>query len=273
MVFFFTINYMQLANKYPVGIFDSGIGGLSVWKEIVKLLPNEDIIYYADSGNCPYGKKSQQEIINISEKIVDFLITQNCKLIIVACNTATAAAIEHLRAKYNIKFVGMEPAVKPAALNSITGKIGVLATSGTFRGKLFNETSKQYANDKDVHIQIGHGLVNAVENGLIKSKETRELLQKYLQPMLDNNVDQIVLGCTHYPFLIDIITQIVDGRAKIIDPSYAVAKQAENLLNKDNLQNSLNKIANYKFYSTGNTKLLKTVLNQLAYNDLSVEAV
>ncbi len=264
---------MQLANKHPIGIFDSGVGGLSVWKEIVKLLPNEDIIYYADTGNCPYGKKLQQEIISFSEKIVDFLIAKNCKLIIVACNTATASAIEHLRAKYNIKFVGMEPAVKPAALNSITGKIGVLATLGTFRGKLFNETSKQYANDKDVHIQIGHGLVNAVENGLIKSKETEKLLQKYLQPMLDSNVDQIVLGCTHYPFLIDIITQIVNGKAKIIDPSFAVAKQAENLLNKDNLLNLSDNIANYKFYSTGDNKSLITVLEQLAYNDLSVEIV
>lgn len=267
MVFFFT-REMNIDKSNPIGVYDSGVGGITVWKEIVKLLPNEYLVYYADNKNCPYGLKQEDEIIKLSESVVDFLLAKNCKMIVVACNTATAAAIEYLRAKYNIKFVGMEPAVKPAALNSKTGKIGVLATKGTFQGRLFNETTQKYAFDKDVNIQIGYGLVDAVEKGQVNTSETIALLRKYIEPMLENNVDQIVLGCTHYPFLLGEIQKIVGDKAEIIDPSAAVAKQLYKLLESDNLLHyDINNPPIYKFYTSGKSIALRNVLSSLGLSN------
>ena len=262
---------MTINKSNPIGVYDSGVGGITVWREIIKLLPNEDLIYYADNKNCPYGLKSEQEISDLSENVVKFLLGQNCKMIVVACNTATAAAVEYLRDKYDVKFVGMEPAVKPAALNSKTGKIGVLATKGTFRGRLFNETTQKYAQNKDVNIQVGFGLVDAVENGKIHSDETIILLKKYIEPMLENEVDQIVLGCTHYPFLLDEIKKIVGERAEIIDPSGAVAKQLQNLLKLDNLLNINTKSPEYRFYTSGKSEALKKVLNNIGYTNVDID--
>lgn len=250
----------------PIGVFDSGVGGLSVWKEITTRLPHESIIYYADSGNCPYGTKSRDEIIALSEKITEFLIDNKCKLIVVACNTATAAAIDFLRVKYSVPFVGMEPAVKPAAMNSITGNIGVLATENTFKGRLFNETSRKFAGDKNLLIQIGYGLVDIVENGMTESEESKEILKKYIQPMIDSGVDQIVLGCTHYPFLINQILEITGDKINILNPAPAVARQAENLLRQNNLL-KLNGEAEYLFFSTGKTKVIKEILKSLKVSD------
>lgn len=250
----------------PIGVFDSGVGGLSVWKEIAALLPHESIIYYADSGNCPYGTKSRDEIIALSEKITEFLIDNKCKLIVVACNTATAAAIDSLRVKYSVPFVGMEPAVKPAAMNSISGNIGVLATENTFKGRLFNETSRKFAGDKNLFIQIGYGLVDIVEKGTTESKESKDLLKKYIQPMIDSGADQIVLGCTHYPFLIKQIHEITGNKINIINPAPAVARQTENLLIKNNLIRSTGE-AEYLFYSTGKIKVLSEMLKNLKVRD------
>ena len=154
-------------NNQPIGIFDSGVGGLTVWKELVKSLPNESVIYYADSANCPYGPKNKETIISLASKVVEFLISKDCKIIIVACNTATAAAIDFLRFKYAISFIGMEPAVKPAAQNSKTKSIAVLATEGTFNGKLYTETSRKYAKDVVLNIKVGDKLVDIVEMGMI----------------------------------------------------------------------------------------------------------
>ncbi len=259
---------MCLNSKNPVGVYDSGVGGITVWREIVKLLPNENIIYFADNINCPYGEKKEDEIIEFSQKVVDFLLKKKCKLIVVACNTATAAAISYLRNKYDIKFVGMEPAVKPAAINSITGKIGVLATEGTIRGNLFNETSQKYAQNKDVFIQIGYGLVDIVENDKINTPESKQLLRKYIEPMIENGVDQIVLGCTHYPFLINEIKKITGSKSQIIDPSEAVAKQTKKLLEEDKLINKTNKkTPSYIFYTTGNDQALRTVLANTGFSN------
>ncbi|MFH2141423.1 MAG: glutamate racemase [Bacteroidota bacterium] len=252
----------NISSNRRIGVFDSGVGGLSVWKEIVELLPNESIIYYADSGNCPYGTKSREEIIKLSEKIVEFLIKKSCKLIVVACNTATAAAIDYLRLNYSIPFVGMEPAIKPAAIQSKTGNIGVLATENTFKGRLFNETSRKYANDKNLYIQIGYGLVDIVENGKINTKDSYSILEKYIQPMLDKNVDQIVLGCTHYPFLMEQIKEIVGTKSGIINPAPAVARQVENILDKQQIKNKLKDQENV-FYSSGRTEVLKDLLAKM----------
>jgi glutamate racemase len=251
-------------NPAPIGIFDSGVGGLTVWYQIKLLLPNEDIIYFADSLNCPYGNKSQPEIINLSRKITEFLIAKNCKLIVVACNTATAAAIDTLRAEYPVPFVGMEPAIKPAALKTSTGKIGVLATKGTFEGRLFQETSKKYTKNIYTHIQIGEGLVEFVEANNYRSPEARTLLKKYIDPMVDAGVDQIVLGCTHYPFYKEIIEEIVGPGVQVLDPAPAVARRTQALLEELTISNSHNQKGKDSFFSSGDTLAMKNLLESFS---------
>ena len=246
----------------PIGIFDSGIGGLTVWKEVQRLLPHEDIIYLADSENCPYGSQSHSKIISLSEDNVDFLISKKCKLIIVACNTATAAAIEVLRNKYPIPFIGMEPAIKPAALNTNTGKIGVLATKGTFEGRLFKETSKKYAERVHKVIQIGDGLVELVESGEINSPKAELLLKKYLTPMINAGVDQIVLGCTHYPFFTPLINSIIPNNIQIVNPAPAIADHTKTILEEEKLENDKNN-PEYHFYSSGEKKVFKELLKDI----------
>ena len=216
-------------NNQPIGIFDSGIGGTSIWKEIHQLLPDEKTIYLADSKNAPYGQKSKEEIIALSIKNTEFLLKQNCKLIVVACNTATTNAIKELRAKYTIPFIGIEPAIKPAATNSKTQTIGILATQGTLTSELFYETTRKFKNTTIVE-QVGHGLVQLIEDGKINSPEMTQLLDSYLQPMIVANVDYLVLGCSHYPYLIPQIRKILPSHIHIIDSGEAVAKQTKNIL-------------------------------------------
>jgi glutamate racemase len=255
----------------PIGIFDSGAGGLSVMQELVKLLPNESFIYFADTKNCPYGSKSQERIIELSTKITDFLISKHCKIIVVACNTATAAAIDWLRANYEIPFVGMEPAVKPASINSKSKSIGVLATAGTFKGRLYIETSQKYASDVNVCYQVGDGLVELVEQGKQDSSEAEALLAKYLNPMLECNIDQLVLGCTHYPFFKPLLSKLLPPDVDIIDPSPAVAKQTVNLLSENNLIGSESSDNQYHtFFSSDNILVLKNLLHRVE-NDLDYE--
>lgn len=250
---------MKYTNN-PIGVFDSGAGGLSVLSELVQMLPSETFIYYADSANCPYGSKSHEKIIELSDCIAQFLIKHNCKIIVVACNTATAAAIDYLRKTFPISFIGMEPAIKPASLNTKTKSIGVLATAGTFKGRLYIETSKKYASDVNVCYQIGEGLVELVESGNIKSKEAEELLRKYIEPMTDCNIDHLVLGCTHYPFLKPLLQKILPKEIEIIDPAPAVAKQTKKILEEENLLNIGNTNPSLTFYSSANTEILKTLI-------------
>ena len=248
-----------MTNNNPIGIFDSGVGGISVWKEIVELLPNENIIYFADSANCPYGPKTDEEIIELSKTIVDFLISKNCKIIVVACNTATAAAIETLRKKYRMPFVGLEPAVKPAAINSKTKKIGILATEGTLRGNHFKRTSETYAKETEINVQVGYGLVELVENNDVNSKNAINVVERCIKPLIDKNIDQLVLGCTHYPFLCDAIKEVSGSQnINIINPAPAVASRTFDLI-KNNRKND--KTNFYHFYSTGNINQLKNTLN------------
>lgn len=245
-------------NNQPIGIFDSGIGGTSIWSAIHQLLPNEQTIYLADSKNAPYGQKSKEEIIVLCEKNTDLLIAMNCKLIVVACNTATTNAIRELRAKYTIPFIGIEPAIKPAAIHSKTQTIGILATQGTLNSELFNKTVEMYHDTKIVE-QIGHGLVQLIENGNINSPEMTQLLKAYLDPMIESNIDYLVLGCSHYPYLIPQIKKILPPHIHIIDSGEAVAKQTQNVL-RDKVGFTNSEKSNPIFFTNTNPKVLSEIL-------------
>jgi glutamate racemase len=250
-------------NNKPIGIFDSGIGGTSIWKEVVKLLPNENTIYLADSKNAPYGEKSSEEIIALSVKNTDYLISKGCKLIIIACNTATTNAIDYLRKYYTIPIIGIEPAIKPAAVLSKTGAIGILATKGTLSSKLFERTTKEYTKNITTIEQDGEGLVPLIEEGKLNSPEINHLLSTYLKPMLKFNIDHLVLGCTHYPYLIPQIKKIIGENVTIIDSGEAVAKQTKAILEKNNLLSTSTAKSSHQFYTNSETKVLKEILNDV----------
>jgi glutamate racemase len=255
-----------MTNDSPIGIFDSGIGGTSIWKAIHDLLPNEQTIYLADSKNAPYGQKTKDEIIALSMKNTDLLIKMGCKLIVVACNTATTNAIQELRAKYDIPFIGIEPAIKPAATHSKTQTIGILATKGTLNSELFNKTTEKYQDIKIIE-QIGHGLVQLIEDGQINSEEMTELLHSYLSPMIAANIDYLVLGCSHYPYLIPQIKKILPEHIHIIDSGEAVAKQTQNIL-REKVGFSNKENSKPIFYTNTNPKVLTEILE----NKYEVEA-
>lgn len=245
-------------NNDPIGLFDSGIGGTSIWQAIHELLPNENTIYLADSRNAPYGQRSKEEIIALSIKNTELLLELNAKIIVVACNTATTNAIKELRQKYAVPFIGIEPAIKPAATHSATQVIGVLATQGTLTSELFYNAVLQYKNVKIIE-QVGHGLVPLIENGDLNSKEMEELLLTYLTPMMEANIDYLVLGCSHYPYLIPMIQKILPESIKIIDSGNAVARQTEYVLKeKVGLNNSIP--SKNIFYSNSDTKVLNEIL-------------
>lgn len=250
---------MQKTSR-PIGFFDSGIGGTSIWKEVVELLPNESTIYLSDSKNAPYGNRTEDEIVELSIKNTEFLLNKNCKLIVVACNTATTNAITYLRETYKVPFIGIEPAIKPAALQTKTKKIGILATRGTLNSKLFADTSSKINQEIEKIEVIGTGLVDLIENGKIHSDEMKVLLNKYLQPMLHKNVDAIVLGCTHYPYLIPVIKEIVGNDIQIIDSGLAVAKQTKNILEKNELLSFDDKDVKHQFYINTSQNILDDIL-------------
>lgn len=250
------------SNNNPIGIFDSGIGGTSIWKEIKTLLPNENIIYLSDSKNAPYGEKSKKDILDLSIKNTDFLLSQNCKLIVVACNTATTNAIRILRNQYKIPFIGIEPAIKPASLKTRTKTIGILATKGTLNSDLFEKTSNTIKKEISIKETIGKGLVELIEEGKIDTKEMEMLLSSYLTPMIDQGVDCLVLGCTHYPYLIPKIKEIVGNKVEIIDSGQAVARQTKSILIKHELLNTDLKIGSHQFFINNNKQVLQQVLSK-----------
>ena len=225
-----------------VGFFDSGIGGTCILNAFKKLCPDVETVYIADSKNCPYGNKPAEEIIRLSEANVKKLLRKNCKMIVVACNTATAAAIDYLRAKYpKIPFVGLEPAVKPAALRSKTGVVGVLATAGTFHGRLYNETKAKFAKNVTVIAAQADEFVIEVEKlrGCeveklrgARTARIEKIVRRRVEPLLKAGADKIVLGCTHFPHLKAVIEKVCAGRAEVIDPSDAVARQAKRVLER-----------------------------------------
>jgi len=250
----------QHFNQKPIGVFDSGIGGTSIWKEIVALLSNENSIYLADSANAPYGLKSKDEIIALCEKNTELLLSKNSKLIVVACNTATTNAIQHLRAKYTIPFIGIEPAIKPALLKTKTNTIGILATKGTLASDLFHKTAKLWSKNIKIIEQDGSGIVELIENGKINSKKMLALLKQYMLPMQKHSIDYLVLGCSHYPYLIPKLSKILSEKVKIIDSGLAVAQQTKKVLESNGLLNSIERKPTHIFYSNGNPSVLSTIL-------------
>ena len=258
---FFYICYMDKSTQ-PIGLFDSGIGGTSIWKEIHHLLPNEDTVYLADSKNAPYGQRPKKEIIALSQKNTDYLLQQGCKIIVVACNTATTNAIKELRSYYpDVPFIGIEPAIKPAAIHTKTGAIGILATQGTLSSELFNKTVSGFKNIKVIE-QVGHNLVNLIEGGKLESEEMDGLLELYLKPMIEADIDYLVLGCSHYPYLIPQIRKILPPNVTIIDSGEAVARQTKKVLEVNNLLNTALHKSNAVFYTNADAKVLHTILGQ-----------
>ncbi len=223
-----------------IGIFDSGIGGLSVFREIRKVLPEEKYIYYSDNAHCPYGEKSREYIINRARAITELLMDEGADIIVVACNTATAAAISTLREEYPVKFIGMEPAIKPAALSTRTGVVGVLATAGTLKADKYLNTKGKYTEGIKITEHIGQDFVEIVEKGQTSGPEAEDIVRASLKPLLDEGADRIVLGCTHYPFLKDTMTKIAkelypERDIEIIDPAPAVAKHLHEVMESDSL--------------------------------------
>jgi glutamate racemase len=233
----------------PIGVFDSGVGGISVLKHIHTLLPNEDLMYVADSKFAPYGNKTPEFIQERAVWIADFLIGKGAKSLVVACNTATAAAVDLLRQKYHLPIIGMEPAVKPAAAASKTGVIGVLATSGTLKSAQFAALLDHYGQQVEVVTQACHGLVECVERGELDSTATQDLLASYVQPLIAAGADTIVLGCTHYPFVRTLIENLVGDDVVLIDTGAAVAKELKRRLEDARLLNAETQIGQVGFWS------------------------
>ena len=237
--------------KNPIGIFDSGIGGISILEKLKQLLPNENFIYLADNRNCPYGGKSKKEIFSLSNKNCEKLIELNCKIIIIACNTSTTNSIKKLREKIAIPIIGIEPGLKPAINYTKTKNIGILATEKTLGSKLFFETLNQNRID-DIHIheQIGYELVNLIEEGSHSKQNLYKILDKYLVPMINKKIDCLVLGCTHYNHIKDIIEEIIPEDIKIVDTIAPVNKRVLNILKSNNILNkSTNKRTIKIFYN------------------------
>jgi glutamate racemase len=258
-----------MTNNSPIGVFDSGIGGLSVWREIARQLPREDTIYFADQIHIPYGPRSMDEIREFSEAVTRFLIDQGCKLIVVACNTASAAALLPLRATFpDLPFVGMEPAVKPAARHTRTGVVGVMATPATFQGELFASVVERFANGVRLINQVCPGLVEQVEASRLDTPDTLEMLDRFLAPIRSGGADTIVLACTHYPFVIDAIRQLAPG-VDVIDPAPAIARQIGRVLGERGLAADRSHLKRHLFYTTGDSASYQLTLQSLLGIDAS----
>lgn len=247
-----------------IGIFDSGVGGLSVWREIVRQLPHAGTLYFADQAHVPYGPRSAEEILGFTRSITDFLLTQGAQIIVVACNTASGVALRPLRAAYpDVPFVGMEPAVKPAAEHTRNGRVGVIATPTTFQGALFKQLADRFGHDVEIHTQVCPGLVAAVEDGELDTPNTRLLLETCLAPLIGSGIDQLVLGCTHYPFLRPVIQQLVGPDVAVIDPAPAVARQTGRLLEERGLLHHRADPAHHTFFTSGSAAQLRGMARTL----------
>jgi len=246
----------------PIGIFDSGVGGTSIFSAINDLLPNEHIIYLADSKNAPYGTKPKPDILELSIKNTNLLLSKGCKVIVVACNTATTNAISELRQIYQVPFIGIEPAIKPAALQTKTKTIGILATEGTLSSALFHQTLNLYSSNIKVIEQEGRGVVELIEAGKINSNKLKLLLKAYIKPMIEAHIDHLVLGCTHYPYLIPILKKMLPQQVKILDSGAAVAKQTKAILEKHQILNTEQATPEISFFSNGNVEVLKTLVGE-----------
>ena len=256
-----------MVDRRPIGVFDSGVGGLSVWREIVRQAPYEDTIYLADQAHVPYGRRSLAEVQRYAKAIVRFLLDRGAEVIVVACNTASAAALRDLRRTFpQVPFVGMEPAVKPAAERTTNGVVAVIATEATFQGELFASLLERYACGVEVLTQVCPGLVEAVEGGTLEALETEALLRQCLAPLVEAAVDQLVLGCTHYSFLRPTIERIIGEGIAVIDPAPAVARQTGVVLARKQAEIDGDHTGRHLFFTSGDaaefSQTIGTVLPQ-----------
>jgi glutamate racemase len=249
----------------PIGIFDSGVGGLSVLNEVRRLLPEEALLYVADQAHLPYGSLSLRQIRAFAAGIARYLLEQGAKMIVVACNTASAVGLQHLRRLWpEVPFVGMEPAVKPAAEQTRTGVVGILATPATFQGPLFASVVERFAGGAGLLKATCPGLVSQIEKGELETEATRSILEKALRPMLAKGMDCLVLGCTHYPFVLPLIRRIVGDAVKVIDPSPAVARQVARLLDAGGLRRVTGPEGEVRLCSTGSPLQLGLLAKKLS---------
>lgn len=265
---------MKFRSGAPIGVFDSGVGGLSVLRAIRERVPQESVVYFGDQAHIPYGLLSMEQIRNFAEAITKFLLAKDAKIIVVACNTASAAALKHLRTKFpEVQFVGMEPAVKPAAEQTRTGKVGILATPATFQGELYASVVERFANGVEIFQNTCNGLVQQIEQGNLTSIETWKILLDALAPMLKQNIDTVVLGCTHYPFVIPLIQQIAGENVRVIDPAPAVARQVERLHEAGGMKSQSSVRGIIKLYTSGDPESLISLLPILLGEDGEVAKV
>lgn len=262
-----------MSDTRPMGILDSGVGGLSILREVRRQLPGEDVIFLADQAHVPYGPRSIEQVRAFTEGVARFLIARNVKMIVVACNTASAAALYHLREAFpDMPFVGMEPAVKPAARDTQSGVIGVIATQTTFQGELFASVVGRFANHVKVATQACPEFVMLAENGDIDSPEAHAAIQRRLQPLLDAGIDQLVLGCTHFPFLKDALQAAVGPGVTLVDPSPAVARQAGRVLIERGELNVTGAMGHVTYYTSGNLGAFRRVMGALLGADIADRA-
>lgn len=251
-----------------VGIFDSGVGGLSVFREIQKVLPEQSYIYYSDNAHCPYGEKSREYIIDRAREITRFMLEKGCEIIVVACNTATAAAISTLREEFPVKFIGMEPAIKPAAHATKSGVVGVLATAGTLKASKYLDTREKWAQGVTIVEHIGQGFVELVESGNTSGPEAEMTVRTSLMPLLEAGADTIVLGCTHYPFLSETISKVASTEAPehnitIIDPAPAVARHLLEVMKQDGICEKSPEGYSIELHSSGTSASLERTFSDL----------
>jgi glutamate racemase len=260
-----------LSSQQPVGVFDSGVGGLSVLRHVHDLLPDERLIYVADGAHMPYGALTSEAVEERCQRIAGFFVKQGAKALVVACNTATAAAIENLRRDFPLPIIGMEPAVKPAVEATKAGVIGVLATSGTLASEKFSGLVKRFGSSAEVIFQPGFGLVELVEAGDFDSDKTRRLLKANLLPLLERGVDALVLGCTHYPFLTPLIQEIAGRDVTILDTGSAIAVELKRQLEKNRLTAAEDSTGSLQFFSSGDVEHSQSMISHLWGSSVVVE--
>ncbi len=256
---------MDIPDRHgPIGLFDSGVGGITILQAIQQLLPNEEVVMVGDQAHVPYGTRSLEEVRSFSVAVTDYLLSQGSKIIVVACNTASAASLMYLRQHFpSVSIVGMEPAIKPASEQTLSGAVGVLATQATFQSELYASVVSRFAKGVRVYQGTCPGLVKAIEAGKLDDGETRAILERALSPMLAANIDTIVLGCTHYPFITPLIRKIAGDAVRIIDPAPAIARQVNHLLEVQHLHTDQVGKPSYRVLTTGSLQNLNDILNKL----------
>ena len=257
-----------------IGVFDSGVGGLWILKHLQQEIPSYNYVFFGDQKHVPYGGRSLEEVKYFSLEITKFLISKNCKIIVIACNTASAASLKYLREKFpDVLFVGMEPAIKPAVELTHTMKVGVLATGATFQGELYNSVVERFAQDVEIFKDTCPGLVDQIEKGEFDSNKTRGILERALRPMLEKNIDTVVLGCTHYPFVVPLIKEIIGDNINVIDPTEAIVHQVMYLLIKNSLISKFVGEKQIEIFTSGSIENIKNILPKLFDKNIYVKRI